>query len=131
MGRPKEMILTPQREVILDELRSSQDHPTAEEIFQRIRKKLPRVSLATVYRNLETMSRAGIIRKVETAGPKMRFDGNMFPHFHMRCVRCARVMDAPWELREIASRIPQEIQGHQVIGHNLELVVLCSSCKRC
>lgn len=131
MRHKKEMVLTPQRDLIIQELRAAKDHPTADELYQRLRAKLPRISLATVYRNLETMSRAGIIRKIEAAGSQKRFDGSLFPHFHMRCVKCGKVMDAPIELPQVASGIPREIQGHQVVGHNLEILVICISCKGC
>ncbi len=123
------MVLTPQRELIIQELRSAKDHPTADELFQRVRTKLPRISLATVYRNLETMSRAGLIRKIEVAGSQKRFDGSLSPHFHMRCVKCGKVMDAPLELPQVTSEIPRQIQGHKVVGHNLEILVICISCK--
>lgn len=130
MRHKREMVLTPQRELMIQELRSAKDHPTADKLYQRLRAKLPRISLATVYRNLETLSRAGLIRKIEAAGSQRRFDGSLFPHLHMRCVDCGRVMDAPLELMEIASFIPRVIHGHQVVGHNLEILVSCVSCQR-
>lgn len=129
MRRKNEMVLTPQRELIIQELRSAKDHPTAEELYERVRARRPRISLATVYRNLETLARAGLIKKLEAAGSRRRFDGNLFPHLHMRCVKCGRVMDAPFELRQITSEIPREIQGHRVVGHNLEILVICISCR--
>lgn len=130
MRRRTEMVLTPQRELIIQELRSARDHPTAEELYQRLKARLPRISLATVYRNLETMSRAGLIRKIEAAGSQRRFDGSLCPHLHMRCVSCGRVMDAPLDLPEIPSGLPKEIQGHLVVGHTMEILVICTSCNK-
>lgn len=63
---------TAQREAILKELRSVKTHPTADELYAALRVKLPTISLGTVYRNLEQMSQAGIVRKLETAG-KQRY----------------------------------------------------------
>jgi Fe2+ or Zn2+ uptake regulation protein len=66
--------MTHQREIILDELNRSKTHPTADELFDRIKHKLPRISLATVYRNLEILSAAGLIKKLEMSGRQKRFD---------------------------------------------------------
>ena len=84
---------TVQREAILAELRASRKHPTAEEIYTVLRSRMPQLSLGTVYRNLEQMSQAGVIRKLETAGKCKRFDGDLSLHHHIRCVECGAVED--------------------------------------
>jgi len=127
--RGKQMVLTPQREIILQELRHATDHPTADELFKRVRCRLPRISLATVYRNLESMSRAGLVRKIQAAGSQKRFDGNMFPHDHMRCVSCGVVLDSPTPLKPDPLDLPREIQGHRVVGYSMEILVVCASCQ--
>ncbi|MCI5132654.1 MAG: transcriptional repressor, partial [Candidatus Electrothrix sp. EH2] len=65
--------MTHQRELILEELGNCHNHPTADALYERIKKKLPRISLATVYRNLEILSEAGMIRKLEISGRQKRF----------------------------------------------------------
>ncbi|MBA4358220.1 MAG: transcriptional repressor, partial [Desulfovibrio sp.] len=89
--------MTTQRQVILEELRGLKSHPTAGELCQLVRKKLPRVSLGTVYRNLEILSRSGVIQKIDVAGVEMRFDGDISNHYHLRCVGCGRVFDVEME----------------------------------
>ena len=89
---------TPQRRVILEELQKTSSHPTAAELYAKVRRRLPRISLGTVYRNLDLLAEMGKIQKLDLAGGETRFDGNPEPHCHMRCVRCGRVDD----LHEIA-----------------------------
>src|SRR5574340_808335 len=84
---------TRQREVILEELQKVKSHPTAVGLHDLVRRRLPKISLGTVYRNLELLAKAGVIRKLETAGAEARFDGNAGQHHHIRCVGCGRVDD--------------------------------------
>ena len=82
-----------QREAILDTLRSLKSHPTAEELYSLLRVSMPNISLATVYRNLEQFSRAGLILKLDCGGELKRFDGNVNIHPHLRCRTCGAVSD--------------------------------------
>jgi len=81
----KQLRITRQRRVILEELQRTKSHPTADELYRKVRRRLPRISLGTVYRNLELLSRSGLIRKLEIGGGKMRFDGIVEPHYHIHC----------------------------------------------
>ena len=85
--------MTRQRAVILDELRKLHTHPTADELFKIVRARLPRISLGTVYRNLDLLADTGQILRLEVAGYTKRFDGNLMPHQHVRCIACGRVAD--------------------------------------
>ena len=87
--------MTHQRQVILEETNKDQTHPTADEIYERVRKKLPRISMGTVYRNLEILSSCGIIHRLEPGLPQMRFDCNTRDHYHITCVQCGKIEDAP------------------------------------
>ncbi|MBR7155575.1 MAG: transcriptional repressor [Lentisphaeria bacterium] len=82
-----------QREAILEELRSLSCHPTADELHRRLKERMPHLSLATVYRNLEQFSRAGLVLKLDCGGEMKRFDGNVMPHPHIRCPECGAVAD--------------------------------------
>jgi Fur family ferric uptake transcriptional regulator len=120
--------MTRQRRVILEELRKVDTHPSADEIYEIVRHRLPRISLGTVYRNLEVLSELGEIQKLELSGSLKRFDWNTKKHYHIRCVRCNRVSDAP-----IAplNQLEDELYGStvfQIIGHNLEFTGLCPTC---
>ena len=84
---------TSQRRIIMEELVKLKTHPTANEIYERVRRRIPRISLGTVYRNLEMLSESGLIRKLETAGTRKRFDGTVSNHYHVRCIKCGRMDD--------------------------------------
>jgi Fur family ferric uptake transcriptional regulator len=122
--------MTRQRKVILEELRKLNTHPSADEIYEIVRHRLPRISLGTVYRNLEVLSELGEIQKLELSGLLKRFDWDTNKHYHIRCVRCSRVDDAP-----IAplNQLDNELYGatvFEIIGHNLEFIGLCPECSR-
>ena len=119
--------MTRQRQVILEELRKVNTHPSADEVYEMVRKRLPRISLGTVYRNLEILSEAGDIKKLEPGSLK-RFDGNPSEHFHIRCIRCDRIADVPmpcdFEI-DLADMTPTE---YEILGHRLEFFGLCPFC---
>ena len=116
---------TPQRRVILHELCQLKSHPTAAEIYAVVRRRLPRISLGTVYRNLEVLHEDGMIRKMEFAGAESRFDGTLEQHYHVRCTECGRVEDIFTLDPGQAPVEPCEIAGFQVTGHRLEYFGVC------
>lgn len=85
--------MTRQRAVILEVLRSVHTHPTADEIHGMVRERLPHISLGTVYRNLEILTNAGEILRLDRAGIQKHFDGNPTPHQHVRCKCCGKIGD--------------------------------------
>ena len=119
---------TRQRKVILEVLRKAHTHPSADEIYETARKRLPRISLATVYRNLETLCQIGLIRKLETGGTLKRFDGRLESHYHIRCTCCSRVIDAPFHpIKDIEDDL-SGMTEYKIFGHHLEFVGLCPAC---
>ena len=120
--------LTRQRKVILEELRRMKSHPSADELYEVVRRNLPRISLGTVYRNLEILCALGEIQKLELSGSLKRFDGNAMAHYHIRCVRCDRLADLPMEpLRDVEAHMAAQTD-FQVIGHRLEFIGICPRC---
>ena len=120
---------TPQRRVILDELCHLKSHPTAAELYAVVRQRLPRISLGTVYRNLEVLHEDGVINKLEFAGAESRFDGNIEQHYHVRCTECGRVEDIfPLDSEQTLSQ-PAELAGFQVTGYRLEYFGICPGCR--
>ena len=107
-----------------------QGHPSADQIYEEVRKKLPNISLGTVYRNLEILTGQGEIQTLEMSGAMKRYDWNPKKHYHIRCTRCGRLDDAP-----IAplNQLENELYGATVftiIGHRLEFVGLCPACSK-
>ena len=85
--------MTRQRMVILEELRKVKTHPTADELYAMVRTRMPRISLGTVYRNLDFLTESKEILKLESAGSIRRFDGDTRPHQHVRCRVCGKIGD--------------------------------------
>jgi Fur family ferric uptake transcriptional regulator len=122
---------TKQREVILDELMKLCTHPSADELYGRVKKRLPRISLGTVYRNLDVLSREGIIRRLEIAGSQKRFDADTGDHQHIRCVRCGRIDDlaAGADRVRCDARVAQGT-GYRVLGWRIEYLGICPACRK-
>ena len=127
MKFPKDKRLTRQRKVILEALRSVKTHPTADEVYDMVRQELPRISLGTVYRNLEVLSEMGLIQKLEMAGLQKRFDGNPEPHYHIRCLNCGCVRDVDVEMK--LDMMKKNMSGFLVQGYRLEFVGVCPDCQ--
>lgn len=122
--------MTTQRQVILEELRKLKSHPTAGELCQIVRQRLPRISLGTVYRNLEILSRSGVVLKLDVAGLEMRFDGTVDNHYHVRCLDCGRVADVEMGLLEGLEQTISQHSDFEVLGHRLEFVGHCPACRQ-
>jgi Fur family transcriptional regulator, ferric uptake regulator len=119
---------TEPRRVILQEIKNMKSHPTADELYEIVRKKVPRVSLGTIYRNLEVLCQEGLIQKIEVGGSQKRFDGHTENHYHFRCLTCGKVEDITQKpLKEIESTLPK-LSPYEILGHHLELIGRCSNC---
>ena len=129
MARAKFQRNTRQREVILEELQKLTSHPTAVALHEIVRRLLPKISLGTVYRNLELLAEMGIVQKLEFGGPEARFDGNLDRHDHARCVRCGRVDDVHGAPLELSQGAYDDCGGYEVLGHHVELLGICPQCR--
>lgn len=127
----KEMLrMTQQRNIILEELRKARTHPTADEIYAKVRRRLPRISLGTVYRNLEILSRAGFVRTLELGGTRKRFDGCVEDHYHVRCLECDRVNDvSPVPLAGVEKNLARQ-SSFEIVGHRIEFIGICPECRK-
>lgn len=124
----KTMRMTRQRRIILRELRKVKTHPSADELYEIVRQYLPRISLGTVYRNLEMLSKIGEIRKIEVGGAIKRFDGNTTEHYHVRCMVCGRIEDVPESIQfDFGNRVDKTMH-YRILSHRLEFVGLCPVC---
>ena len=119
---------TIQRKVILEELSLLKSHPTADELFQIVRIRLPKISLATVYRTLADLAASGKIRKTELPGGKARFETKIEPHFHLRCVHCEAIEDLPLSKEEIGDFLKDKVT-RRVQDFELCFSGLCRSCQ--
>ena len=130
-ARPKasELRMTRQRRVILEELETSGQHPTADAIYHNVRQRMPNISLGTVYRNLEILSQAGLIKKLRVGPGQRRYDRVLKQHYHVRCVQCGRISDVPAEPFGDLEEAARGNSGFDIVGHELEFEGLCEKCR--
>lgn len=126
----EKMRMTKQRRVILEELRRHKDHPTADTLYERVRKKLPKISLGTVYRNLEILTALGEIQTLELSGSQKRYDGIANKHYHIRCLHCGRVDNAPIAPLQRLEDELYDATVYTIVGHRLEFTGLCPTCSK-
>ena len=127
--RDRGLRLTRPRRIILDVVRATDAHPTAAFVYRRVRRCLPRVSLATVYRNLRMLAAEGFLaERADEAG--MRFDGNTGQHDHFTCLACRRIYDVPARVEQGAQRRLSARTGFEVLDHRTEYYGRCAACRR-
>jgi Fur family transcriptional regulator, ferric uptake regulator len=120
---------TRQRQVVLQELRACRTHPTASELYKRVRHVMPRISLGTVYRNLEILQETGqAIRLTGIEGSEARYDGCADPHLHFQCRQCGRIHDLVTTLPGVGELLGQSVEGHTVSGYHILLYGTCKDC---
>jgi len=121
--------ITPQRVAIYKELVSSPDHPSAVSIFNKVREYYANISLDTVNRTLLTFQKIGLAKVLESSGDPKRFDPNLEPHHHFRCIRCGEIIDFQDKIYD-ALEIPAEInQKFVVLEKRVHLEGYCDRCK--
>ncbi len=122
--------LTHQRLEVFKEIKSAHDHPAAEDIYGRLKKRMPTISLDTVYRTLATFEKMGVIRKMHVLDDHARFDPNMERHHHFVCTKCKKIIDFKWpDFDELA--LPPEITDvGTILEQQVEVRGVCKKCAK-
>jgi len=121
--------LTPQRVGVYKVLAEAVDHPSADVVYQRVRKLFPNVSLDTVNRTLLTFSELGIAFIVEGSGDVRRYDGGLGLHQHFKCVKCKRIVDFHHEPFDNIT-VPEELDSRfEILRKTVYFEGLCEDCK--
>lgn len=115
------------RQIILELVRSMHSHPTANELYEQVRKQLPNISLGTIYRNLDLLCEQGQVQRLRLGGGQTRYDGWLEEHCHVQCVSCGRVDDV--DLRPLAGDLGVEAGGYEVLACHVALEGLCAACR--
>ena len=118
------------RQAILDVMRASYEHPSAETVYSALKPDYPELSLGTVYRNLTVLRDEGLIICVGTVAGQERYDARTAPHAHFACTRCRRVIDL--ELPDTVTPLYGEIErstGCRPAGHSVIVSGLCAGCR--
>jgi Fur family ferric uptake transcriptional regulator len=120
---------TRQRRLVLEAVLQSRDHPTAENLYNRVREIEPRISRATVYRNLRVLAAHNAIRQMKSAGVD-RFDWKTEPHYHLVCAGCNTLWDAPIDYQGGLDELAAQKTGCEILRHRTIFEVLCADCAK-
>lgn len=126
--RKEGLKVTHQRLEVFKELLNSQDHPSVENLYRRLLRKLPTISLDTVYRTLTTLEQHGLITRVQTQESQARFEGRIDNHHHVICKKCGKITDFHWELLDAAALPDEIIKWGRIERKNITLHGLCQEC---
>jgi len=118
-----------QKEAILRVVKGTDSHPTADWVYEQVRREIPNISLGTVYRNLKLLKQEGEILELSLTGTLSRFDGITQNHYHFRCEQCGRIFDLDEPVNKtLDNRIAQKTD-FVVTNHRLEFCGLCKDCQ--
>jgi Fur family peroxide stress response transcriptional regulator len=124
--REKGLNVTYQRILIYKSLIKTKTHPTAEEIYHEVKSEYPSISLATVYKTLETLAEHDLIAKVTPLHDLARYDGDITPHHHLVCLECKKIIDIYDEpLNHL--KLPSH-DSFQVFGYRIQFEGICNTC---
>ena len=121
---------TEQRAAVYRFLHHTDKHPSADDVFTSVRDVIPDISLATVYKSLETLVSCGLASKLTYGDGSARYDGRTDPHPHARCLACGKVRDVPGRLDAEAITGIGDLPGFSVEGYRVELVGVCDQCQQ-
>jgi Fur family peroxide stress response transcriptional regulator len=128
LSKEKGFNVTFQRVAIYRILLKHKDHPTAEQIFKEIKEEHPTISLATVYKTLETLSEMGLIHKVNPLYDTARYETQTHLHHHLICVRCKKIIDI--DEKELTKlEIPSDFHNFDVLNYQVQITGICENCK--
>jgi Fur family transcriptional regulator, peroxide stress response regulator len=128
--RERQCRMTPQRVAVVRLLASSEDHPSAAQLYDRLKAHFPTMSLATVYKTLTLLDEMGEVLELGFSHDVVRYDGNKpYPHPHLICIRCRKIVDADPGLAEGLSQEVAQSSRFRVVGHRLDFYGLCPDCQ--
>ncbi len=120
--------MTKQKKIIFEILKTTDKHPTAEQIYEQAKKELPDISLATVYRNLKLLKDMGEVVELRCGNTHHRYDGNVDGHYHFICQSCSEILDLDIETVDLNKKVERLLDA-KVNSHRMEFYGLCAKCK--
>jgi Fe2+ or Zn2+ uptake regulation protein len=128
--RDRRIAVTPQRLAVMTALKGRRDHPSADHIYQEVRRQMPAISFNTVYKTLEILCQRGMVIKVNPLHAVARYDGQTGQHAHIVCRQCHHIIDLDWEASEVLSLPAEERHGFQIENPQLTFWGLCPRCQQ-
>ena len=117
-----------QRNRLLELLRSTDSHPTADWLYQQLKDEFPILSLGTVYRNLATLIEQGLVKKIHFGSTFDRFEANTKPHYHLICESCEKIIDFEMPVYNDLNNQAAKLTSFTIIHHKIEFFGLCEDC---
>jgi len=121
---------TTQRATILEVVKQADGHLTAGEIFERVRRRDPKIAYGTVYRSLHLLAERGLIQELTFADQASRYDGRVDRHDHVYCVSCGTLADVDVPVALMARHVAEERTGFTVTGHHTVFMGYCPNCQQ-
>lgn len=129
MALQKSFRMTRQKKVILEELSHLKSHPSAYEVYEAVRKRLPKISMGTVYRNLQRLAETGTVKSLQPSSSQRRYDENPNDHYHVRCQKCGCLVDVWLEPLKGMEKKVSQMTRFSIEGHFLEFYGVCPCCR--
>jgi Fe2+ or Zn2+ uptake regulation protein len=130
--RAARLVVTPQRLTVFRHLTAGHGHPSAEELYATVRRELPTLSLATVYKTLDALARIGVVRRVARVGARSRWDAGLESHHHLVCIECGGVSDVLDAQLDAVKRRAAAVagrRGFEASGHVVDIFGRCAACR--
>jgi Fur family peroxide stress response transcriptional regulator len=130
--KPKPLIYrqSKQRDRLLSLLRATDLHPTADWLYDKLKKEFPRLSLGTVYRNLGILIQQGLVKKLHYGSTFDRFEAKITPHCHLICERCGRISDFDMPAHADLNAEASALTSFSVAYHKIEFFGQCAKCQK-
>jgi Fur family ferric uptake transcriptional regulator len=119
--------MSKQKKLIYDIVLETMSHPTADRVYEKARRRMPRISLGTVYRNLKALTAEGLLLEITTSRGPARYDANISRHSHLRCVECDRLEDVPES--EMVIEPKSRLRRYKILEYRVELIGICPTCR--
>jgi Fe2+ or Zn2+ uptake regulation protein len=118
-----------QRSLVRQIVESAHDHPTAQAVFERARRRMPSISLGTVYRNLQLLVDQGLLSEQKVDNRPARYEANRYRHYHICCLQCGALEDLSVPYQEILDRRVQKMVRYKLREHRMEFYGICPKCQ--
>jgi Fur family transcriptional regulator, peroxide stress response regulator len=119
-----------QRARILELLQQTDVHPTADWLYDRLKKEFPQLSLGTVYRNLAFLIDQGLVKKIYFGSTFDRFEANISPHYHLICEECGAIIDLTMTITEDINQKAGKLTNFTIKHHKIEFFGTCANCPK-
>jgi Fur family transcriptional regulator, peroxide stress response regulator len=121
--------VTPQRLAVYRAVLEAADHPTPEALYRHVRSSMPSLSLATIYKVLDALTKLGVVKEVHVSDDSKRYDANLDKHHHLVCTRCKQVLDLYSEHFD-SLPLPKRLSGFVAQSVSVQVLGLCATCTK-